>query len=560
MIHQFFGLSEQPFGVSPDPRYLYFGPEHREALASLVYGIEMNRGFLALIARPGMGKTTLLFHLLEKFRHSARTAFLFQTQCSSRELLRFLLAEFGIESTERDPVRMHERFNRYLIEQSSAGRRVIVVIDEAQNLEPSVLETVRLLSNFETPRAKLLQIILAGQPELATKLAGPSLSQFRQRIASFNGLEPLAPQEVERFIDHRLHVAGYQGPPLFSDKAKAMIAGLSEGIPRNINSLCFGALSLACALRQKTVDTAIVHEVFGDLDLQELTSGSQRLTIPHHSRTWSSQLPEAKLSLPEVRQTPAEARPAPIGVVALSGSRSDLDGADHDGNITSVPANYKAPRPLVSKPVRSLLSRVIGFAVLVLMVGVGATKVTAPAVEIANTWPLPKPETMPPTTIVETSETEAVEPATPKTLPEQVQHPAVAPTELRKHVNERDTPAETRLPAPAFEIANTRPLPSPENVVPPNIVKTSDAEAVKPAPAKPQPEQIQNPAVDPAELWKRVQEGSTSAEIQLAILYLEGSVVEQSCEQAHLLLVAASRKGSKVASGLLSGKYAEGCH
>jgi type II secretory pathway predicted ATPase ExeA len=567
MIHQFFGLREQPFGVTPDPRYLYFGPGHREALASLVYGIEMNRGFLALIARPGMGKTTLLFHLLEKFRHSARTAFLFQTQCSSRELLRFLLAEFGIESTEKDPVRMHERLNRYLIEQSSAGRRVIVVIDEAQNLEPSVLETVRLLSNFETPRAKLLQIILSGQPELATKLASPSLSQFRQRIASFNGLQPLAPQEVGRFIDHRLHVAGYQGPPLFSDKAKAMIAGLSEGIPRSINSLCFGALSLACALRQKTIDPAMVHEVSGDLDLQELASGLQRLTVPHHSRTWSSQLPEAKLSplpevrLPEVRPTPAEARPAaPTEVVALSGSRSNLDRANHDGDITSVPANYEAPRPSVRKPAQSLLSRVIGFAVLVLMVGIGATKVTAPAVEIANTWPLPKPENVAPPTIVKTSETEAAKPATAKTLPEEVQHPAVAPAELRKHVNEGDAPAETRLPAPAFEIANTRPLPSPENVVPPSIVKTSDNEAVKPAPAKTPPEQVQNPAVDPAELWKRVQVGNTGAEVQLAVLYLEGSVVGQSCEQAHLLLVAASKKGSKVASDLLSGKYAERCH
>jgi type II secretory pathway predicted ATPase ExeA len=561
MIHQFFGLREQPFGVTPDPRYLYFGPGHREALASLVYGIEMNRGFLALIARPGMGKTTLLFHLLEKFRHSARTAFLFQTQCSSRELLRFLLAEFGIESTEKDPVRMHERFNRYLIEQSSAGRRVIVVIDEAQNLEPSVLETVRLLSNFETPRAKLLQIILAGQPELATKLASPSLSQFRQRIASFNGLEPLAPQEVERFIDHRLHVAGYQGPSLFSDEAKAMIAGLSEGIPRNINSLCFGALSLACAQRQKTVDTAMVHEVFSDRDLQELTSDLQRPSVPHHPRTWSSQWPEAKLSsLPEVRLTPAEARPAPTRVVALPGSRSDLDGANPAGNIMSVSANYKAPRPLVRKPVQSLLSRVIGFAVLLLMVGIGATKVTAPAVEIANTWPLPNPENVAPPTIVKTSETEALKPATAKTLPEQVQHPAVAPAELRKHVNEGDASAETRLPAPVVEIANTRPLPSPENVVPPSIAKTSDTEAMKPAPSNTQPEQVQNPAMDPAELWKRVQEGSTTAEIQLAVLYLEGSVVEQSCEQAHLLLVAASRKGSKAASDLLSGKYAERCH
>src|ERR1035441_9575086 len=490
MIHQFFGLREQPFGVTPDPRYLYLGPGHREALASLFCGIESNRGFLALIAHPGMGKTTLLFHLLEKVRHLARTAFLFQTQCSSRELLRFLLAEFGMESKEYDLVRIHEQFNRYLMQQSVAGKRVVVVIDEAQNLEPSVLETVRLLSNFETPRGKLLQIILAGQPELATKLARPELSQLRQRIASFNGLNPLAPQEVARFIDHRLHVAHYQGPPLFSDKAKAMIAGLSEGIPRNINSLCFGALSLACALRQKTIDTEIVREVFGDLDLQKLIPDSQRVAVPHHSTTWSSQFADPKLApLSQELLSPAEARPTPTGVVALSAIRSDLDGANHDGDITSAPANYKAPRPMLRKPVRSLLSRVMVFAAIVLMVGSAATKVTAPVVKIATAWPAPNPE----------------------------------------------------------------------NTAPPSTVRISDTEAVRLAPAKTRPEQVQNPTVDPAELWKRVKEGSTSAEIRLAALYLEGSVEEQNCEQAHLLLVAASRKGSKVASGLLNGEYAERC-
>src|SRR5580658_2281277 len=296
MVNQFFGLREQPFGVTPDPRYLYLGPGHREALASLVYGIEENRGFLALIAQPGMGKTTLLVHLLEKFRQSSRTAFLFQTQCSSRELLRFLLAELGIEGKENDLVRMHDQFNRFLLEQSLANKRVIVVIDEAQNLEPSVLETVRLLSNFETPRAKLLQIILSGQPELATKLASPSLSQFRQRIASFNGLKPLPPQEVARFIDHRLKVARYQGPSLFTDEAKAMIARLSEGIPRNINSLCFGALSLACGVHRKTVDREIVQEVFGDHDLRNLTSNSETVAVHHHFATWSSQWEEPKIA------------------------------------------------------------------------------------------------------------------------------------------------------------------------------------------------------------------------------------------------------------------------
>jgi general secretion pathway protein A len=267
MFIEYFGLREQPFGVSPDPRYLYLGPAHREALASLYYGIEANRGFLSLVARPGMGKTTLLFHLLAKFAHTARTAFIFQTQCNSREFMRFLLAEIGIENDVQDFVRMHEAFNRCLVQEARAGRRFIVVIDEAQNLDASVLETVRLLSDFETPQAKLLQIILVGQPTLADKLAHPALTQLRQRITSLSGLTPLSSHETSRFIAHRLQVAGYKGQGLFTPDAQEMIAQASEGIPRQINNYCFHALSLACAERKKTVDSAIVAEVINDLDI-----------------------------------------------------------------------------------------------------------------------------------------------------------------------------------------------------------------------------------------------------------------------------------------------------
>ena len=281
MFKEFFGLREQPFGVTPDPRYLYLGPGHREAMASLFYGIEANRGFLALIAKPGMGKTTLLFHLLEKFRTRARTAFLFQTQCSSREFMRFLLAEVGIESQGKDFVQMHEEFNRCLIQEARAGRRFIIVIDEAQNLDPSVLETVRLLSDFETPQAKLLQIVLSGQPELAAKLAHPSLSQLHQRITSFNTLKPLAEEETARFIEHRLHVAGCQRDGLFSPDAIALIRELSAGIPRNINNLCFHSLSLACAMKKQVVDLDVVQEVGEDLDIRRLLD--DRIAAPEPS-------------------------------------------------------------------------------------------------------------------------------------------------------------------------------------------------------------------------------------------------------------------------------------
>jgi len=269
MFLEFYGFREQPFGVTPDPRFLYLSPAHREALASLYYGIESGRGFLALIAKPGMGKTTLLFHLLEKFRHNARTAFLFQTQCNSREFMRFLLAELGIESHDQDFVRMHEEFNKMLLQEARAGRRFIVVVDEAQNLDSSVLETVRLLSDFETPRAKLLQIILAGQPELADKLASRHMAQLKQRVSLLNRLSPLSVEETRKYIDHRLKVVGYTGASLFTPEALVAIARFTEGIPRNINNFCFNVLSLGCAVRQKVTDLALVEEVISDLDINQ---------------------------------------------------------------------------------------------------------------------------------------------------------------------------------------------------------------------------------------------------------------------------------------------------
>jgi len=287
MFLQYYGLKEQPFGVTPDPRFLYLSPAHREALASLYYGIDAGRGFMSVIAKPGMGKTTLLFQLLQRFQSTARTAFVFQTQCTSREFMRFLLTEIGCEvNGEQDLVNMHKEFNQCLLQEARAGRRFIIVVDEAQNLEPSVLETVRLLSDFETPRAKLLQIVLAGQPELADKLARPSLRQLRQRISLFSALDPLPADEVNRFIDYRLRIAGHSGGAIFTPQARQMIAEMSEGIPRNINNICFNAMSIGCALQKKTIDTEILREVAEDFDISKLVSDpSQSPNQPVVGRT-----------------------------------------------------------------------------------------------------------------------------------------------------------------------------------------------------------------------------------------------------------------------------------
>lgn len=267
MFLDFYRLREQPFGVTPDPRFLYFSPAHREALASLFYGIETGRGFLSLVAEPGMGKTTLLFQLLKRWKGYVHSAFLFQTQCDSRELLRYLMEDLGLDSQDRDIVRMHADLNDFLFRETKAGKRVVLFIDESQNLADSVLETVRLLSDFEAPDRKLLQIVLAGQPELEERLARPGLTQLGQRIAVRARLEPLPRGEVIRYMNHRLRVAGYQGAELFTPEAAAAIAERSQGIPRVVNHLCFNALSLGCAMRSRQIGPEIIREAAGDLSM-----------------------------------------------------------------------------------------------------------------------------------------------------------------------------------------------------------------------------------------------------------------------------------------------------
>ncbi len=270
MFLDYYRLREQPFGVTPDPRFLYFAPAHREALASLFYGIDAGRGFLALIAEPGMCKTTLLFQLLKRLKGSVRSAFLFQTQCDSHELLRYLLDALGLDSRGQDLVQMHAQLNEFLYAEAVAGRRVAVFIDEAQNLSDTVLETVRLLTDFEAADRKLLQIVLAGQPELAHRLMRPGLAQLRQRISVVAGLERLPAAETFRYVNHRLQVAGYDGPELFTAAALKLIAERSEGIPRNINNICFNAMSLGCAMGCKKIEAKVVEEALHDLSLESL--------------------------------------------------------------------------------------------------------------------------------------------------------------------------------------------------------------------------------------------------------------------------------------------------
>ena len=280
MFLEFYQMREQPFGVSPDPRYLYLSESHREALASLFCGVEADCAFMALIAPPGLGKTTLAYQLLEKLQRTSRTVFLSQTQCNSRELLHYVLNDCGVDATGMDIVSTHRKLKEILSRERSAGRRFILVIDEAQNLHPDALEGIRLLSNFETPRAKLLQILLIGQPPLAHKLATRTLAQLQQRISVYARLQPFGPEDTTRYIAHRLRVVAYEGTLPFTAEALQMIADQSQGIPRNINGLCFNALSLGCAMRRNQVDAVMMKEVIADLDVRRLREPT---AVTHHA-------------------------------------------------------------------------------------------------------------------------------------------------------------------------------------------------------------------------------------------------------------------------------------
>ncbi|MFB3814509.1 MAG: TonB family protein [Terriglobales bacterium] len=266
MFLQFYGLREQPFGVTPNPRYYYATPAHREALASLICSVENELGFAALIAEPGMGKTTLLFDLLQRYRECANTAFVFHTQCTGRELIRHIADEFGISSTDDNTIVLQRAIRSFITEHQNS-KRILVVIDEAQNLPDSALEAVRLLSDFETVERKLLQIILAGQPRLATKLASADLEQLRQRITIFSSLRHLTRFECRDYVLHRLSVAGQGQAAIFTDDAIGLIADAGRGVPREINRICLNALLLGCALQQKPIGTGVIREVLADLTL-----------------------------------------------------------------------------------------------------------------------------------------------------------------------------------------------------------------------------------------------------------------------------------------------------
>jgi len=272
MFLQHFGLTEDPFGVTPDPKFLYFGRQHREALSSLYYSVVESRGFAAMIAAPGMGKTTLLHYLRERMKDRAEFALLVCSFDDQNDLLRAVMTPLGMEPDGSDYFRNWRRLHSFLLKRQGQDRRVVLLCDEAQSLTDQTLENVRLLSNLETTQAKLLQVILAGQPSLIEKLRSPGLEQLGQRVNVSCRIHPLDEGEVATYIEHRLQVAG-RTRRLFSSEAVATIARSSQGIPRNVNTLCYNAMAMALALGRRFIDEEVVQSVVCDLAMADFPNG-----------------------------------------------------------------------------------------------------------------------------------------------------------------------------------------------------------------------------------------------------------------------------------------------
>jgi general secretion pathway protein A len=283
MYKQFFGLKDNPFNANPDPRYLFTTQHTEEALAALTYGIEQRKGFVLLSGEVGTGKTTLINKLLEWLhREGLPTAFIFNPRLNVPQFFDFMMADFGIPCETRQKSQVLMKLNQWLLERYRSGETAVLIVDEAQNLSPQLLEEIRLLTNLETYTEKLLQIVLSGQPELEVKLRQPELRQLRQRITLRCKTHPLTLEETEGYVAGRLKIAGSDGAePVFTTPAIQAIHRFSRGIPRVINLLCEHAMISAYADQKRPIEPETVEDVAREFELHEIEPTVPRGVASH---------------------------------------------------------------------------------------------------------------------------------------------------------------------------------------------------------------------------------------------------------------------------------------
>ena len=276
MYERFYNLRERPFALSPDPEYLYLSRVHREALDAIRYGIESRAGFIVVTGEIGAGKTTLLQTLVQQLDERTVVGRIVNTTLEPRELLEAILLDFGLTLTDRSKPAVLRELGQFLVQQRAKGRRPLLVIDEGQNLSAQALEEVRLLSNLETEKSKLLQILVAGQPNLRETIASPELEQFRQRVAVSYHLTALDAPDTAAYINYRLEHAAIGEPPRFPTDAADLVYRRSGGVPRLINVICDAALVFGYAEERRTIDRALVEEVVAELEMTGVLQSAPR--------------------------------------------------------------------------------------------------------------------------------------------------------------------------------------------------------------------------------------------------------------------------------------------
>ncbi len=291
MYESFYGLKEKPFSLTPDPKYLFLSEKHKEAFAHLLFGIKNRMGFIMVTGEIGTGKTTICRALLSQLDPDTELAFIFNPCLNPVELLKRILTEFGVQTNAETLLDLTDQLNEFLLNKSRQQKNCVLVIDEAQNLTPPVLEQIRLLSNLETEKEKLLQIVLIGQPELLERLKLHELRQLNQRITARYHLNPLDEQETRQYIAYRIHIAGGKKRIQFTPKAYKLIYKYGKGIPRLINSICDRALLVGYTREKKIIDHHIVKQALKELQgqLQHPQSVSAK------TKDWKRFLPNPSL-------------------------------------------------------------------------------------------------------------------------------------------------------------------------------------------------------------------------------------------------------------------------
>jgi general secretion pathway protein A len=266
MYCQFYGLKERPFNVTSDPAFFFSSKKHKEAISHLIYGVSQRKGIIVLTGEIGTGKTTICRFFLNHIGKNVKTAFILNPSFSENQLLESIVKDFGISFKSKSKLDLVWELNNFLLRESNAGNNLVLIVDEAQNLNPGLLEQIRLLSNLETEKDKLLQVILVGQPELNNRINLHDLRQLRQRIMVRYHIGPLDKDELQSYINHRLGIAGSKGKIEFSNESIDLINRFSSGTPRLINMICDRALLAGFVAETYHIDSNIIKRCLEELE------------------------------------------------------------------------------------------------------------------------------------------------------------------------------------------------------------------------------------------------------------------------------------------------------